>query len=423
MRKTNTVYVSSMNELDNEISKYFSKNNSEQISFVSWIWHEYGFLPIYFNDFFKEFFEEQKGKIIGTCFEGHQIFYENKVDYLIILKNFIDSQRAYKNNKETILLLQNFKIGGNYKHIENDRGIAYWNTIKNFSIDEYDKVISKYKFTNILHHLSYQAWEYNLFPGPDTLNRTRNCIGKKYKYASGEKDYFIPKYHPYNGPKSVIIPKKIADKINTELITLKPIIENSFMAWDLEKWINDPSKFDKIIDGNYSSIFVKNSWKTCKFKSKDISDFITNENGTFKTFGLGNTNFDFVSGLCRYYIKEKKKLVLIDDLVSYRLDDDIIDSEYIIKYNMKGFLDVRKLVSIAYYSQVYMTSATSPLDLALYYCKNTNLVYIDKKVGNLKKYWVELVQLINGKKSHLLDFNDESYFDKLTNFISEYHKI
>ena len=90
---------------------------------------------------------------------------------------------------------------------------------------------------------------------------------------------------------------------------------------------------------------------------------------------------------------------------------------------MTGFLDVRKLLSIINYSEIYMASSTSPFDLGLYYCKNTNFVYIDKARGKKIKYWTDLIQRINRKNSFLLDFNDESYFNKLTNFISENHKI
>ena len=60
---------------------------------------------------------------------------------------------------------------------------------------------------------------------------------------------------------------------------------------------------------------------------------------------------------------------------------------------------------------------------AINYCKNTNFVYIDKARGKKIKYWTDLIQIINRKNSFLLDFNDESYFNKLTNFISENHKI
>ena len=63
-----------------------------------------------------------------------------------------------------------------------------------------------------------------------------------------------------------------------------------------------------------------------------------------------------------------------------------------------------------------MSSATSPLDLALYYCK-TNLVYIGGGIGVHKKPWIKKIQKMNNKKSHMVDFNDRNYFKKLKNFI------
>ena len=65
--------------------------------------------------------------------------------------------------------------------------------------------------------------------------------------------------------------------------------------------------------------------------------------------------------------------MIIDDLISYKLDDYMNNSEYIQRIKMEKHLDLRTLLNIVKFSDIYMSSATSPLDLALYYCK-TNLV-------------------------------------------------
>ena len=100
-RETYTTRVNSLNNLDIYLS---SKSNLNHYSFIAYIWHEYGFFPIYFNELFNEFFDDSKNDlIIATCFPGHEFFYEGKVDELIILENFIDTQRAYQNSKKTKL--------------------------------------------------------------------------------------------------------------------------------------------------------------------------------------------------------------------------------------------------------------------------------------------------------------------------------
>jgi hypothetical protein len=161
--------IKNIQELDNYLSNI---KNIDTYNFIGYIWLEYGFYPIFFNELYRDFFNEITGPKIGVCFEGHEIFYENLVDELLILENFIDTNKTYQNNKETDLLLQNFNSYG-------DRGVAFWYTIRNFDEDSFDLILSKYKFKNKLHCIGRDLpWKYNLF----------SC--QSYRYASGEKDYW-----------------------------------------------------------------------------------------------------------------------------------------------------------------------------------------------------------------------------------------
>ena len=135
------VIYKSVNTLE-ELDDYLNKNiDSSQTNIINYISHEYGYIPFFINDYFKEWFDNIDGRIIlGICLPGMELFYENKVDILITLNNFIDTERAYKNNLETDLLLKNFKKSfGHYK-----TGIfknTYLRTIKRhyntFSSDEW----------------------------------------------------------------------------------------------------------------------------------------------------------------------------------------------------------------------------------------------------------------------------------------------
>ena len=80
-------YISTLKELDS----YLSTQDTANCNFVGYMWHEYGWFPFYFNELFFDFFNKIEGKIIGTCLPGHEFFYEDKVDELIVLDNFIDT--------------------------------------------------------------------------------------------------------------------------------------------------------------------------------------------------------------------------------------------------------------------------------------------------------------------------------------------
>ena len=209
MKNNKVIHISSLEELDN----YLSTQDTENCNFVGYVWHEYGFFPIFFNDLFKEFFDTIKGKVIGTCFPGHEIFYEDKVDELIVLDGFIDTTKTYVNNKESELLKENFsKI--------KDKGIAFWYTLRNFDEDKYDSVLNKYKFKYTLFPIGRTTtWDnglYLLSPG-----------FKSYKYAGGERDYW---FDP----------------------TLSHMNRHGYTGWNLENWTKDRD-FEKIEDGEIYS--------------------------------------------------------------------------------------------------------------------------------------------------------------------------
>ena len=106
-----------INSVD-QIGSILDKINTEEYSLVNYVWTEYGFHPVFFNELFREFFDDVKGPKIGFCFPGHEIFYEKYVDILVTLEGFTDTSKAYKDNKETDLLLNNFNTLP-------DRGVAF----------------------------------------------------------------------------------------------------------------------------------------------------------------------------------------------------------------------------------------------------------------------------------------------------------
>ena len=133
-------HISSLVELDN----YLSTRNTQNYNFVGYMWHEYGWFPFYFNELFSEFFEKKQGLTIGTCLPGHEFFYEDKVDELLVLDNFVNTENAYVNSQETDL----FK--SNLARIK-DKGIAFWLTVRNFDEKEFESTLNKYKFKSILY--------------------------------------------------------------------------------------------------------------------------------------------------------------------------------------------------------------------------------------------------------------------------------
>lgn len=360
----NITRVRNLQELDSFLAKL---PQTENWNLVNYAWLEYGFFPIFFNELFLEFFKETEGPKLGICFEGHDIFYEPWVDELIILEGFIDTSKTYVDNKETPLLIENFsKIG--------DRGEAFWYTLRNFDEDEYDRVVQKYKFRNVLHSLGRdRAWKYGLF----------NL--QSYKYASGERDFYTSE--------------------NTAWRT------SNTLGWDLSLWKKD-YHFDDIIGSEepYACLFIKNTWKARNFRSSNIKEFLVGD-GTNGTPGFGFVNLDFYNNLVNKFINEGKKLVIINDLVKF----PIPESEFISEFDMRNFFDVRKFLSVVHNSEVFITPSTSPVDLASYYC-TTNIVLLDDQIN--KNSFVSKVCEIRGKKSISCNYGTGN-FESVSRFIDE----
>lgn len=350
--------IKTLQELENILSLL----NTEEYSLINYVWLEYGFYPIFFNELFVDFYRESKGPRIGICFEGHEIFYENHVDILITLENFIDTKKTYVDNTETKLLLDNFsKIP--------DRGIAFWYTLRNFDEDLYWEVISKFKFRNILYPIGKEIpWQNGLFglqPG--------------FKYAEGiDGTWFLPhtKYHE-------------TGKLNFDLSLWK-------------KYFNNFKKEKSLDIKNYNTFFVKNTWKTRSYSSTNIDDLIVGTKGTLGNGGFGFVNYEFFLEVVDYHIKNKINLVIINDLVRFPK----IENEYITYLDMVGFLDVRLLLTIVDESDNFICTATSSADLAGYYC-NTNLVVINDTINRTE--FLKEVQQIKNKKILIYDTNSKDY--------------
>jgi hypothetical protein len=352
-------HVKNISELKQELDKF----NANEVNFVSYIWTEYGFYPIYMNELFNEFFS-LNGTFVGTCLPGQEIFYENLVDHLIVLDNFIDTSRAYFNNQETELLIKNFSLFP-------DRGIAFWYTIKNFDEDQYENLVYSYNFKNIIHPIGKtRAWDVGMF----NLN--------SFKYASGEKDFYTSE--------------------NTCWRT------TGTLGWNLNTWNRYDFNSNINIEVEYYTMFVKNSWKSRKYHSSNISDFLVGKNGTDGSGGWGYMSPNLVADICNFFIENNKKLYVINDLSKYPLPKN----DLIVEVEMTGFLDVKKMLSLIDSSKCFITPSTSPLDLASYYC-NTNIVLIDDSQN--KNSFVSKIVELNDKKSFCLNNN----FNEFKKFINQ----
>ena len=63
-----------INSVD-QIKPILDSVKTEDYSLVNYIWTEYGFLALMFNEMFIDYFKDT-GPKIGFCFPGHDIFYE-----------------------------------------------------------------------------------------------------------------------------------------------------------------------------------------------------------------------------------------------------------------------------------------------------------------------------------------------------------
>lgn len=364
----------SVKSLD-ELHQILIKINTEEYDLINYVWVEYGFYPIIFNELFLPFFNEAKGKKIGICFPGHEIFYEKHVEILITLDGFIDTTKAYKDNVETDLLINNFKT-------YTDRGVAFWFTLRNFDENAYKNTINQFTFRNMIFPIGdTKPWDSNIFSLP---------VG--FHYGSGvDGDW-----------------KFQANAWNT----------TGVVGWNLD--ICDP-KFQTINTGfipKYNAFFVKNSWKNRKYSSSNIDDILVGTNGIDGEKTWSYVEYDFYLDIINYHIKNKMKLVIINDLVKFTE----VKSEYIQYLNMYSFFDVKLFVNVVNNAENFISICTSPMDIATYYC-NTNLVYLNVHMSSrthseLRSIvdFAERAQKIKQKKCMFYSINSDEK-SRLFNFI------
>jgi len=363
--------IASIEELEKHLSKISNLNN---YSLISYIWHEYGFFPIYFNELFTEYFNDiSSDQSIGICFAGHELFYEGIVDELLILDGFTDTRLAYKNSSETDLLKQNFKT-------IKDKGIAFWHTIRNFDEKQFKKIIDQFAFKSQLFPIGdVTAWKNHLFPGP------RETHPYMYAKAINGKEYWLPK------------------NVNSWQTHRR-------LGWDLDNW-SAYNNFPKIITGDYIAIYVKNSWKTRTIDKANPSTALVGDNRESGTPGFGFISSEFVTEIIDYCHSLNIKAVIIHDLVEYKLNKHPLT----IEVKMERFFDTKRFLSIAHHSKAFISSATSPIDLASYYC-NTNLVLIDDRGKKLE--WVTKVCALRGKKCISSNSKNKDDLNKVTSFLT-----
>ena len=352
-----------------EIKGILDTIDTEEYSLVNYVWTEYGFHPVFFNELFRQFFDDVKGPKIGFCFPGHEIFYEKYVDILVTLEGFTDTSRAYQDNQETELLLDNFKN-------ISDRGIAFWYTLRNFDEDLYEEAFSDYTFKNILYPIGKDLhWKLGWPPGPG------------HKYAEGEDGtWHFPscKYH-----------------------------EQGVQAYDLDLWDPTFTKGKGLRLKKYNTFFVKNSWKTRSYGSSNINDFLVGNDGTKGNLAFGSVEFDIYAKVVDFHIKNKLNLVVINDLVKF----PVVENKYIKYVDMTGFLDVRLFATIVDGSNNFINTGTSPGDLAAYYCNTNQVIVGDNSIQNRTQF----TDTILGKRDKkVFRFHKETKnYDQLIEFLEE----
>jgi len=364
-RETKNLSIKSVDEIKGILDTI----NTEEYSLVNYVWTEYGFYPTYFNELFREFFEDVKGPILGFCFPGQEIFYEGKVDILVSLEGFLDTTKAYSDNQETELLLNNFKT-------IDDRGVAFWFTVRNFDEDAYEDAFSGYTFRNIVYPIGKRLpWELGWPPGPG------------HQYADGE-----------DGPWRFPSCKYYIDKVQ---------------SYDLNLWDNSFKRGESLDIGEYNTFFVKNSFKTRNYGSANIDDYLVGKDGTSGDLGFGSVEFDFYAKVIDFHIKNKKNIVVIHDLVRF----PEIESEYVHYIDMRGNLDVRSLLTIVDDSNNFINTGTSPGDLAAYNCKTNQVIIGDQIIQNRTQF----ADLILGRSDRKVCrfYKEDQNYDELFAFLSE----
>jgi hypothetical protein len=313
-----------------EIEKLLSGIETQKFTIINYIWTEYGFYPHIMDDLFRDCisYVHAKGPIIGFCFPGQEIFYEPHVDILVTLKGFIDTEKAYLGGQETPELLENFE-----KH--NDRGVAFWFTVRNFDENAYIQVVRKFEFRNILFPIGgTKPWELGFPPKPG------------FHFASGiDGDWHTPGSE-YANSKVKIYSQNTA---NLHLIR---------------------SSSSKDLPHSYNSFFVKNSFKTRNYSSPNTKDILVGRDGLKGNVGFGSIDENLYFKLLNFHIDANQNLVVIDDLVPFPR----VSSPYIHYIQFRNYLDVRELLFIIENSDNFINSGASVSDLAAYYLSCNQVV-------------------------------------------------
>ena len=157
---------------------------------------------------------------------------------------------------------------------------------------------------------------------------------------------------------------------------------------------------------------MKNTWKTRKYGSGNIEDFLVGKDGDSGDYGFGYVDFELYSRIVDYHIKNEKNLVVINDLVRF----PVVESEYITYLDMTGHLDVRKLLTIVDESDNFINTGTSPMDLAAYYC-DTNIVIVGDEQNHTRTQFTGTIQKLKGKEVFRF-YRERKNFDELFDFLT-----
>ena len=232
-------------------------------------------------------------------------------------------------------------------------------------------MIKSYKFKSIIYPNLFGSW----YKGFVCTQKSKSI------FAIGNGKNYMWGYDNYSSPET-------------------------YFSWNLDLWKNTKISFERVIEGKYNCIFCKNSWKNRDFRNRNLNNCLIK---TSKPGKVGYINPNIVEYLCEIHIKNKKKLVLIDDLVSFNLPEHIKNSNYIIKITMKNYLNVKYLLNIYNFADNLITACTSPLDLALYYNKiNTIIINCRRASADAIVKWIKEIHKINNTKYMIYNNNSNN---------------
>ena len=338
-------HVNSLTELENLLIKF----NPNECNYVGYIWHEYGYIQSLLNYMFKDFFEINKnnGKIIGTCLPGMELLYRDKVDILIVLDNFINTENIIK--KGVFTEKWNFIL----KNYEPDGGKAFWMGIKNFNELDFDNLIQKLNFKNTIwpHYYTKKNFYTNKF-GKTHWNTS-------YIYATGQKTLYTKRM---DGATSIL---NLAQNFK--------ILEKSF--------------YPKLFDEPYFAFFIRNCHK----------NYINN--------GQSDEQIELIINLCS---KLKKHLILFQDIIPYKFNRSPYIHE--IQLNMPAnneylssfpnYLDLDKFIYYTYNCSLYFATNCSPTDFIMEQTNN-NLFMLNRH-GTTNDVWSHAVKTYQYNKQKKL---------------------